>query len=179
MSFTFDRSRRRIVGLWATMAGLALLVPVPAQAGTATLALCTVNLPDVQFRPPMAPFVLTPTTGTVTSDGPTGSVACTGKIGGDQVTGVGSVDIEYTRTGTCAAHLGEGAVSWKIPTEHGHKKLMGSLYVTRIGVSVAAKLEFPHARADLAGALYKLEGDCLLTPLSRVSVLVTGVLAGA
>lgn len=179
MRFTFDRRRRRIVGVGATLAALALLVPVPAQAGTGTSALCTVNLPDVQFSPPIAPFVLTPTTGTVTSDGPTGSIACTGKIGGVRVTGVGSVDIEYTRTGTCAAHVGEGAVSWKIPTERGAKELVGSLYVTRIGVGVAAKLEFPHARAELAGALYKLEGDCLLTPLSRVSVLVTGVLAGA
>lgn len=181
MSTMFDRRHRRIVGTVAAVAavaGLALSPPAAANVESGTSALCTVRLPRVDIAPPFDPLALTASSGTVTSHGPTGSVACSGEIGGAAVTGTGTVSIRYRRYGNCAAHVStNGTVVWKIPTEHGYKELAGSLQVTRIGLNVLAHLEFADARGDFVGALYPRKGDCLLTPLSKVGVVVTGYLS--
>ncbi|MDP8910353.1 MAG: hypothetical protein M3N47_14835 [Chloroflexota bacterium] len=180
MSTRFDRRHRRIVRMVAAVAavaGLALPASASANLESGTSALCTVRLPSVEITPPFEPLVLTASSGTITSHGPTGSVSCSGEIGGAAVTGTGTAAIHYTRHGNCAAHVStNGRVIWKIPTEHGDKELAGSLQVTRIGLNVLAHLEFADARGDFVGALYPRKGDCLLTPLSQVGVVVTGYL---
>lgn len=167
---------RLIVATLAAAAGLGLAVCAPAQAGDGTSALCTVTLPAVLIEPPFAPLSLTPSAGRVTSEGHTGTVRCNGEIRGRRVSGPGTAAIDYERWGTCAAHTGQGDVEWRIPTEAGLELLVGDLSVRRLAVGVLAAADFRDARADFAGALYPLEGDCVLTPLSRVGVIVTGSL---
>jgi hypothetical protein len=175
MSSTLDRRGKRIAAAVAAMGGFALLAAAPAQAQSSTSAVCTVTFPVISITPPFSPFVLTPASGTVTSNGPTGTVSCVGEIGGDQVMGPGTGALLYAYSnGTCVAHVGLGTVNWTIPTAAGPTHLTGTLSVRRIGVSVLAEVRFSDARADLAGALVPLEGDCVLAPLRKVRVMVAG-----
>lgn len=180
-STRIDRRHRRFIRAVVAVAavvGFALSASAAANVETGTSALCTVTLPSVEITPPFDPLVLTASSGTITSHGPTGSVACSGEIRGAAVMGTGTAAIRYTRYGNCAAHVSSnGTVVWSIPTQHGDKQLAGSLQVTRIGLNVFAHLEFADARGDFVGALYPRKGDCLLTPLSQVGVVVTGYLA--
>jgi hypothetical protein len=177
MRSTLDRSGKALGATVAAIGAFALLAAAPAQANTS--AVCTVTLPAVSITPPFTPFVLTPGSGTVTSNGPTGTISCVGEIGGDRVTGPGTGAISYAYSnGTCVAHVGLGTATWTIPTAAGTKYLTGTLSVRRIGVSVLAEVRFPDARADLAGALVPLEGDCVLAPLRKVRVMLAGALLG-
>ena len=176
MSTALDRRRRRTVAALAAAVGLGLLASAPAQAGAGTSALCTVSFPSVLIAPAFQPLALTASAGTMTSEGHTGTVRCAGEIRGHAVTGAGTAAIRYERWGTCAGHVGEGDVEWKVPTDGGLQVLAGELSVRRLAVAILAAADFGDARADLAGALYPVEGDCVLTPLSRVGVLVAGSL---
>lgn len=179
MRIRFDCRAVRIAGSVAAVAAVALLAAAPAQAGSDTSAVCTVTFPHASITPPFMPFVLTPASGTVTSGGQTGSVRCVGRIGGARITGPGKGGIVYAYSnGTCVSHVGAGTATWSIPTEAGAKTLIGTLSVRRIGLSVLAEVRFPDAVAGLAGLLVPLQGDCVLTPLSKVSVAVAGTLAG-
>lgn len=178
MSITFGRGTLAVAGAVAVMAALAIFAAAPAQAHSNTLAACNVTFPAVSITPAYRPLVLSPGTGTVSSGGQTGTVRCLGEIGGDRVTGPGAAGIVYAYSnGTCIAHVGSGIATWSIPTEAGLKQLTGTLSVRRIGLGVLAEVRFPDARADLVGALVPLEGDCVLTPLSKVLVTVAGPLA--
>jgi hypothetical protein len=180
MRITLERKRQRIAGLVVAMAGPVLLAAAPAQAQSDTSAVCTVTFPVVSITPPFYPFVLSPGSGTVSSGGQTGTVRCVGAIGGDRVTGPGTGGITYAYSnGTCVAHVGLGTATWMIPTEAGPTHLTGTLSVRRTALSVLAEVHFAHARADLAGALVPLEGDCVLTPLRKVTVTAAGLLVGA
>jgi hypothetical protein len=110
----------------------------------------------ITITPPSAPFVFTPATGTVSSEGPVGTVTCVGTIDGDRVTGPGTADVKYTYSnGTCVAHVGLGTASWVIPTDTGPKYMTGVLSVRRTGLSVLADDQFPQARIEFAGALFR------------------------
>ncbi len=182
MRIRFDRRRARIaraVAVAVTAAGVALLAAAPAQAGADSSAVCSVTFPDASISPPFKPLVLTPGSGTVTSGGRTGTVACVGRIGGARITGPGTGGIVYAYSnGTCVSHVGLGTATWSIPTKAGVKALTGTLSVRRIGLSVLAKVRFPDAVAGLAGLLVPLVGDCVLTPLSKVGVTLAGTLVG-
>lgn len=179
MRIRFDRRVARVASAVAAVAAIALLTAAPAQAGSNTSAVCSVTFPQASITPPFMPFVLTPGSGTVTSGGQTGSVSCAGEIGGDRITSPGTGAIVYAYSnGTCALHVGLGTATWSIPTEAGVKALTGTLSVWRIGLSVLAEVRFPHARAGLAGLVVPLEGDCVLTPLSKVAVTLAGTLVG-
>jgi hypothetical protein len=159
--------------------GLALLAAAPAPALANTSAVCSDTFPVISITPPFMPFVLAPATGTVSSNGQTGSVTCVGEIDGDRITGAGTVGVSYVYSnGSCVAHMGLGTANWTVPTEAGLKHLTGTLKIRRTVLSVLAEADFPSARADLAGVLIPLEGDCVLTPLSKVRVTLAGVLVG-
>jgi hypothetical protein len=175
----FDRSGRRLAAMVAAMAGIVLFAGAPAQGASATTAVCTVVLPSVSITPAFNPFVLTPATGTIATLGRSGSVICIGEIDGDRVTGPGTTGISYTySSGTCASHVGLGTGTWVIPTVAGTKHLTGTLSVRRVGHAILAEVRFPTAHSVLAGGLVPIDGNCVLAPLRKVRVTVTGLLAG-
>jgi len=147
----------------------------PAQAASTTSAVCTNRLP-VAVTPGFTPTL---SAGTITTFGQTGSIACVGRIEGRRVTGLGSAGIHYAYTqGSCTSHLGAGTVSVSIPTTGGVKHLTGALSVRRTALAIRAEARFPGGRFDGVGVVIPTRGTCFVTPLTRGTVVVTGVLSG-
>jgi hypothetical protein len=174
MSSTVTPRRTRILGALATLA-VALCATAPAQAATATSAACVTHF-TATFTPGLSP---TPGPGTVSTNGETGSFSCIGRIGGDRVTGPGTIGVETSYTGDCLSHRGTGTVRIIIPTTGGTKDMTGTLTVRRTGLVVRPAVQFDGMRYRGIGVVLPAEGDCFLTPLRRGQLLLIGVLLGA
>jgi hypothetical protein len=173
MPTTLTHGRPRIVGLLGALT-IALLAAAPAQAAVGTAAVCTTH-----FMATITPgFSMTAGSGTFTTNGQTGSMNCIGKIGGDRVTGPGSVAVEESYTGACASHTGTGTVHVVIPTTGGSKDMVGALTLRRTGLVVHPEVRFPGARYIGVGISVPRQGNCLVTPLRRALVLMVGVIRG-
>jgi hypothetical protein len=162
----------------AALAGAALLAAAPAHAADGTSAICTNRVPSTITITPG--FSMTPSSGTITTNGQTGSITCVGKIGGHRVTGPGSIGIDETYTNaTCTSHVGSGTVSVTIPTTAGIQHLSGALTERRTALVLTADVRFPGGRFSGIGIVIPTLGNCLLTPLRQALLSVTGLLSGA
>jgi hypothetical protein len=177
MNSTLTPRRLRIVGALAALAPAGLGgAAAPAQAADATLALC-----NSRFLTTITPgFTMTPGSGTFTTHGQTGSITCVGRIGGDRVTGPGSIGAEETYTaGNCMSHVGSGIVRIALPTTTGTKQMVGALSVRRTALVVRPEVRFPGARFSALGAVVPTQGNCFVTRQRQALVLVSGVIRGA
>ncbi|MGH2941344.1 MAG: hypothetical protein ACRDLN_01020 [Solirubrobacteraceae bacterium] len=176
MSTTLTRGHRRIVGVLAALSSALALVPA-AQAQAAagrTSAACT-----ARFTATITPgFSMTTSSGTFTTHGQTGSFTCLGRIGGHRVTGPGSIGVEETYTGACASHVGTGTVRIIVPTTAGTKDMVGALTVRRTALVVLPQVQFSGARFGGIGLSVPAQGNCFVTPLRRVLLLVAGAMSG-
>lgn len=176
MVAALTRGRLRAVGVAAALGPAALAAAEPAKAAAATSAVCS-----SRFTTTIVPgFTMTPSSGTFTTFGQTGSITCIGRIGGHRVTGPGTIgaDETYTR-GTCATHVGAGVVRLTVPTTGGAKHMVGTLTVRRTALVVSPEVRFPGARFRALGVVVPTQGDCIIAPQRRALVLVAGVLSGA
>ena len=164
----------RIAGALAALAAVALLAAAPAQAGGRTSAACA-----SQFTATISPgFSLVPSSGTQTTRGQTGTIACIGRIDGRRITGPGSVGFESTYTGgTCASETASGTVRATIPTAAGAQHLVGALTVQRGALIVRAQVQFDGIRYSGVGAAIPRQGNCLVTPLRQALIVLTGTLS--
>lgn len=168
-------SRVCIAVILATMAGVAAFTASPAQAAGATSAICT-NLFTITISPGWS---MTPTSGTVTTNGETGSVSCVGEIDGHRVTGPGTMGIDETYTNvTCPSSIITGTIRMTIPTTAGTQRMEGALRVRRIGLIVQPEAEFLDAHFSGLGVAIPTQGTCFLTPLRQALLSVTGTLSG-
>jgi hypothetical protein len=174
MSGTISPRRTRILGALATLT-LALGATAPAQAASATSAVCISQF-TATFTPGFSP---TAGPGTASTNGETGSFSCIGKIGGDRVTGPGSIGVEESYTGECLSHRGTGTVRIIVPTTGGTKDMTGTLTVRRTGLVVRPAVQFSGVRFRGIGVALPAEGDCFVTPLKRGQILLVGVMRGA
>jgi len=164
----------RIGGALATLAAATLLT-APAQASGKTSAACA-----SQFTSTISPgFSTAPSSGTQTTNGETGTVACVGKIAGRRITGIGSIGYDSTYTaGTCASETTTGTVRGTIPTAAGDQHLVGALTVHRTALLIRAQVQFDGIRYSAIGPAIPLQGNCTLaTPLQRVLIVLTGTLS--
>ncbi|MGH8993903.1 MAG: hypothetical protein ACRDYV_01810 [Acidimicrobiia bacterium] len=127
---------------------------------------------ELSFSPGLS---TTPTSGSGTTDGYTGTTNCDGMINGFRPTGVGvrAEDILYGLDGpdTCDSGTdGTYVISFKVPTDGGVQQ------VTDRGVFQAGGLEngfitvtFQGERMHGTVQIVPLEGDCVTTPITRVS----------
>jgi len=174
MSTRPSNTRLSIVTILVTLIGIAAF-SAPAQATGATSAICT-NLFTITITPGWS---MTPTSGTVTTHGETGSVICVGQIDGHRVTGAGTMGIDETYTNvTCPSSIITGIIRMTIPTTAGIKHMKGALHVRRIGLIVRPKADFPNAQFSGIGVAIPTQGTCLLTPLTQARLSVTGTLSG-
>ncbi len=165
----------RTAGTLATLAAATLLAVTPAYAAGKTSAACA-----SQFTSTISPgFSSVPSSGTQTTNGKTGTVACVGKIAGRRITGIGSVGYDSTYTaGTCASETTTGTVRATIPTAAGDQHLVGALTVQRTALIIRAQVQFDGIRYSGMGAAIPLQGNCTLaTPLQRVLIVLTGTLS--
>jgi len=173
---TATDQRRRIATRLASAALLAagVLVPALAHAAAAPPAAVCTNSFTVSVTPG---FTMTPGAGKLSSNGQTGSLECFGAIGGQRITGPGTVGfVEKHRSGTCRGHTGTGRVHLVIPTTAGDKHLYGALAVRRTGLTVRVKVRFPDIRYSGNGVIFPRKGDCTSTPLEQIRVTMTGTL---
>jgi membrane protein implicated in regulation of membrane protease activity len=173
MTISPARTNLRIVLVLAALAVVALSATGSAQAAATTFATCT-----SQFTVTITPgFSLTPSAGTITSHGETGTVVCTGTIDGQRVTGPGTIGIDETYArGDCLSHVGVGTATITVPTTAGPKHLAGAATSRRTGVALSAEVEFPGAQFSGIGLAAPLQGRCLLTPMRQALLTVTGTL---
>jgi len=177
MSTTKSHEALRIGRSVAALAAVALLAAAPAHAAGTTSAVCT-----GAFRASVSPgFSLTPSSGTVTTNGEVPSLRCAGRIDGQRVTGAGTVgaDYAYAPGSTCLSHRGAGTVRLTLPTTAGPKHLVGALTVHRAALVLSVDAQFPTARFDGIGVVLPLAGSCLFSPWRGALVSVTGSLTGA
>jgi hypothetical protein len=176
MSTTPSHGALRIGGSVAALAAVALLTAAPARAAGTTSAVCT-----SAFTATVSPgFRLTPSTGTVTTNGEVRSLTCSGKIDGQRVTGSGTLGVDYVYApgSTCLSHTGSGTVRFTLPTTAGTKHMVGALTVRRAALVLSAQAQFPAARLSGIGVVVPAAGSCMLTPLRRVLVSVTASITG-
>lgn len=170
-----QRPLRTAVAL-AALAAAGPLAAAPAQAAGATSAVC-VNRIAATFTPGLR---VTPSSGAVTTNGETGSMTCVGKIGGHRITGPGSFGVDYTYTGaTCVSHVGSGTAQITLPTTAGIKHMVGTFTNRRIALIIRPEARFPGVRLTAIGVAIPTQGNCFVTPLTRVLALVTSYLTGA
>ncbi len=173
MTTTASTRRRTAVGM-AAIAAAAALGPASAQAARAPAAACVTN-----FTATVTPgFTMTPAPGKLSSQGQTGSLECVGAIGGQRITGPGSMGfVEKHSSGSCRSNAGTGKVHLIIPTTAGSKDLVGILAVRRTGFIVRVKVRFPGLRFSGSGVVFPKLGDCATTPLEQIKVTITGGLS--
>lgn len=171
-----DRPRRRTAARLAPCVVLAgcVLGPVPALAAAKPPSAVCSNTFTASITPG---FTTTPGAGKLSSNGQTGSIECFGTVGGQRVTGPGTLGfVEQHARGTCRGHTGTGRVHLMIPTTAGPKNMYGALAVRRSGLTVRVKVRFPGIRYSGNGVIFPRMGDCTSTPLEQIRVTMVGTL---
>lgn len=170
--------RIRIIVFAAALLALA----ATAQAQAQTAAACTFST-HVTLSPGVS---TTPSTGTFTTGGQTGTIDCQGVIAGAMITGPGTVGYSGSYgTGLlgpddCAQGGGSGTFDYTIPTTAGAYGVSGGFTFQRVALAG----EFT-GRAEGAGYFAGVfeftpdEGqDCVNVPVTSASVTGQAVLAG-
>lgn len=161
----------RAAGALAALAGVALLAATPAHATGATSAVCV-----TQFIGTISPGLgFTPSSGTETTHGETGSITCVGTLAGARITGPGTAGFDLTYTAsTCAAQSSAGTVRVTIPTTAGNRHVVAALTVrsTALALRVEARSEDHHYSG--VGVVIPLQGNCFFTPMRKASIVLTG-----
>jgi hypothetical protein len=120
---------------------------------------------------------MVPTSGTETSGGETGSIACTGTLDGQRVTGSGTFGYEGTFTGiTCLFDRAplSGRYSFTVPTDAGSLHFTGTITDARI--AIIDRFELSQSGAHLTGsaAVVPINGTCLITPTADILITILG-----
>jgi hypothetical protein len=162
----------------AVAATISASTPAPAVAGAvalATDAVCT-NVITLYITPG---FSVRSGSGTVTSRGETGTLPCAGRLYGHRITGPGTFAVEETYThATCLSDRSTGRVSATIPTTSGPAHISGALTGRRLGLVEFVEIAFANARFHGTGPVLPTLGTCLITPITRALVSITGTLRG-
>ena len=154
----------RLLRIGAALTAMTLLAAAPAPATAKTSAACVDHLTST-----ISPgYSFIPSSGTDTTNGEPGTIACVGTIAGARITGPGSAgfDMAYTRA-TCASVTGTGTFRATIPTTAASQHLVGALTVHATALALRVDVEFPGIRYSGIGVTIPLQGDCLLKPLRK------------
>ena len=155
----------------------ALFLPViaawPAHAQGTTSADCLISV-SVHFSPAVS---LSPSSGTETTGGETGSIACSGAFEGHRVTGSGTFGYEGVFTGiTCVSDTTplSGTYSFTVPTDAGPLHFSGHITDARIATIDQFDLTQPGAHFTATAAIVPLIGTCVVVPASDILIAMLG-----
>jgi hypothetical protein len=128
----------------------------------------------VHFSPGVT---ISPVSGTETTGGETGSIACTGTFDGHRVTGTGTFGYEGVFTGiTCLFDTAplSGSYSFTVPTDAGSLHFAGHISDTRI--FLLDRFELSQAGATFTGtaAIVPTTGTCLVSPATDIVIDILG-----
>jgi hypothetical protein len=161
---------------------LALVGPVPLHPTSAGAAGGTPEQPNTKDTHCLAVFDLTfspgismsPSSGTATSHGETGTNRCDGPINGKQVTGPGTrgEDLRYgvRDSGTCSGGKSDVTFSFTMPTADGVERVV-STFVAEYGPLQGGGAyggTFTGERMYGKFTVTAIEGDCVTKPITKV-----------
>lgn len=164
--------RGRIVG-WVLALFLPMLMAWPAHAQGGTSADCLISIP-VHLSPGVS---LSPVSGTETTGGETGSIACTGTFDGHRVTGSGTFGYEGVFTAiTCLSDTVplSGSYSFTVPTDAGSLHFGGHISDARTFILDRFELSQSGARFTGTAAIVPSMGTCLITPTTDLVIAIVG-----
>lgn len=128
----------------------------------------------------------TPSTGTLSTGGETGSIACYGPVRGAMPSGVGTMGVEgtYGVAGgdSCAGGVASGTGAFTVPTPAGPKRMEGpfvvNYYSSGVGYFTAA---VDGGTSNFSGAVEfsPVAGDCINSPMTTIRVVGQGTASGA
>jgi hypothetical protein len=138
----------------------------PATADGPSTATCSLNI-SLNIRPGLT---LATQSGSIASDGQSGTLNCIGVINGGVVTGPGRFGVSGRYTGNCVQGFTEGTAPFSVPTSTGVVSGVATYTVGWVGTvgQVTATSE-AYGFAPGPFAFLPERGDCVLTPLSRIT----------
>lgn len=176
MNTHLSRTRLQVAGGIVTLAAAVLGGTASAQAAGETSAVCAPTM-SLTITPGFSPES---GSGTLTSDGETGSLICTGTLRGHHITSPGSVGLDEAYTGAdCLGHVGTGTATVTLPTTGGVIHMSGAATSHRTALAVVAEVDFPDASFNGVGVAIPTHGTCLLTPLRQATISLSGLLGPA
>jgi hypothetical protein len=126
---------------------------------------------DLTFSPGVS---MSPSSGTATSHGETGTNRCDGPINGKQVTGVGTrgEDLRYgvRDSGTCSGGETDVTFSFTMPTADGPERVV-STFVAKYGPLKGGSAfggTFTGPRMYGKFTVTLIEGDCITKPVTKI-----------
>jgi hypothetical protein len=157
-------------------AAVAALVAAGASAGSAQAAAFCSFTAAAKLTPGLSS---TPTKGQFTTGGETGTLDCHGDLGGQQITGPGTLGFAgvYGTMGegdTCAAGGGSGDFSLTVPTAGGSKHLQAPFTFS----TFAGFGNFSSPVISGGFNFVPTEGNCFTAPVTAVDVYGGGSLSG-
>jgi len=161
----------------AAVLTLSLLTTVPA-AKASDGTPCRAEV-DITLAPGLS---TSPSSGTWTSSGQTGTIACDGKVNRFDVTGPGTFGghghYGSKEPDTCQGGKADGPQFLSIPTSGGAQDVTNEHLATFGPLKGGAVVggEFTGPRFSGTFKAWPLEGDCVSRPLTKVHLSVTGTL---
>ena len=142
-----------------------VLMAAPASAAN-SLATCTGS-----WNVSLSPGGLLTTSQDITFRTPSpGTITCLGSVNGYVVTGPGTVTKTGQLTGSCVGATGAGTFLFSIPTAGGQQNLtVPFTMITGFGYGVKFSSSFV---GPLAFVFVPVQGDCILSPLTEIHVVV-------
>jgi hypothetical protein len=164
---------KRFCSLFAALA-LAVVIARPAAAQTSgtnadNTAHCTFKF-TLYFDPGLT---MTHTSGTQSTHGDVGSMSCTGRLAGANITGPGTIGVEGRYNASCLFDHTTGRYFATLPTDQGPLHIEGEYEVFRTGTTFEVRTTQPRARGSGWGLVVPLKGDCVANPLTDAQVLMT------
>lgn len=162
---------------WAILVGITIaslfMEPAAAQApasGEDNDAVCKLRLTEY-FSPGVT---LTPTSGTQNSGGEVGSITCTGKLQGHNITGEGTFGNEgFLHESTCLVDHSTGMYFATLPTDAGPIRIEGTYSLLRTGLTLTNELEQPGAHGTGSALVIPTRGDCVMSPVTEALVFMS------
>lgn len=133
-------------------------------------AVCTLSFTEY-FSPGVT---LTPTSGTQTSGGEVGSITCSGKLQGHNITGPGTFGNEgFLHESTCLLDHSTGRYFATLPTDAGTVRIEGTYSLLRTGLTLTVEADQPGAHGTGSALVIPSRGDCVTTPVTEALVFMT------
>jgi len=159
--------------------GSSLLAVGPAARGTEGIP-CTAEV-DLTVAPGLSN---SPSSGTWTTNGETGTITCTGRLGGYEVTGPGTIG-GHGRYGvndpaSCRGGDADGPQFFSIPTSGGIQHIRNDHFVTYGPLKGDGPYggEFRGPRFSGTFQARPVEGDCVTAPITKAHFAVKGTMRG-
>jgi hypothetical protein len=177
-------STRNLMGGRRVLVVLALILSAPATSTAPAGAAASSTQCSFEMNVVVQPgLTSSPSSGTITTNGETGTVSCKGPVNGKDSTGEGTAGMEGTygtKDGDSCQSGGEGqgVESFTIPTASGDEHIKNN-FTYSYGAFKAGALSSGTFSGDRMSGTFEAEpmdGDCASVPVTKFHVTAVGTL---